>query len=473
MEETTNLLLYQRLAEAEQKGRFIDYKLDGWSVWPILRFRTWQELRNLPRANLEEFHISLLPRIITLALGDILSFSNLPRAEFVVLGSTRNVRSFGNSTKRDLYFDDLILRLGNVFKIDQFSYIGLVGCRKKSLIPGDVTSSLPWLLRQFASKTRLPRNVDIMANQYSRVLKLHLNIPNMTSRLVAHYLYKFIWEKRAYSWLFKRVQPSYLLLVDAYGNHGIVAAARETGVKVIELQHGAFDRYSPGYAWSVADKPYKEIMPLPNRVFVYGDYWRDELLALGFWQPEEVISVGSPQIDRYRNLSNNKRNLDNVCRIILTTQGIDIPQLVEFTLQLLNVADFSGLTVHIDIKLHPMESSKDNYVNLLGSRPNVRIILANEDPSTYDLLSQADLHLSIYSTCHYESLGLGVPTIILPFSGHNFVGHLHNSGYAYLVRDPKDVITYIKDNQRRDVPYEVSQRFFKRGALRNMLAILK
>ena len=56
--------------------------------------------------------------------------------------------------------------------------------------------------------------------------------------------------------LLKRIRPRILFVADP-GEYAIVAAAKELGVKVIELQHGINDRYHCGYAWTRYALPYK------------------------------------------------------------------------------------------------------------------------------------------------------------------------------------------------------------------------
>ncbi len=68
-------------------------------------------------------------------------------------------------------------------------------------------------------------------------------------------------------------------------------------------------------------------MPIPDRIFLYGAHWQEELAANGFWQ-EELRSVGSLRLDQYRDLkiAKDARN----CKIVLTTQGTDTERLLNF-----------------------------------------------------------------------------------------------------------------------------------------------
>jgi hypothetical protein len=94
--------------------------------------------------------------------------------------------------------------------------------------------------------------------------------------------------------------------------------------------------------------------------------------------------------------------------------------------------------------------------------------MANESPSTFELLRDADLHLSISSTCHYDALGLGVPTVILPFRTHEVVGNLVEAGHAERADSPADLLRIVLGGRGRRVPPEVGGYYYEPGSLENM-----
>jgi hypothetical protein len=112
--------------------------------------------------------------------------------------------------------------------------------------------------------------------------------------------------------------------------------------------------------------------------------------------------------------------------------------------------------------------NKESYRRTFGSNPNVQVILGFELPSTFDLLVRADFHMSIASAAHYDALGLGVPTIVLPLVGHELVQQLIDDGHAYLSKTPKDLLSYLLQSRGKSVPPELSAYYFKPGAIQNM-----
>jgi len=97
------------------------------------------------------------------------------------------------------------------------------------------------------------------------------------------------------------------------------------------------------------------------------------------------------------------------------------------------------------------------------------VISADQAPSTFELIAVSYLHASISSSCHYEALGLGVPTIVLPFPTYQGVDHLVKSGHAILVHSPRELLDVVRDGKNRRVPQTVSRYYFEHHALDNIL----
>jgi UDP-N-acetylglucosamine 2-epimerase len=126
------------------------------------------------------------------------------------------------------------------------------------------------------------------------------------------------------------------------------------------------------------------------------------------------------------------------------------------------------LAFQLYIKLHPAERTKEVYETVFNGDERVQILLSSESPSTFDLLSRAHLHLSISSTCHYEALGLGAPTVILPFPTHEDILPLHKAGYAFLAQTPQALLDIALEWQHLSISPEVGSFYFQTNTLANM-----
>jgi hypothetical protein len=89
-----------------------------------------------------------------------------------------------------------------------------------------------------------------------------------------------------------------------------------------------------------------------------------------------------------------------------------------------------------------------------------------------ELLAKADLHLSVSSACHFDAIGLGVPTAILALRNHETVMPLIDRGHAILAKSPKDLADIVTAVSELKVSSETSAFYFRPGALDNILAEL-
>jgi hypothetical protein len=144
-----------------------------------------------------------------------------------------------------------------------------------------------------------------------------------------------------------------------FGEHALVSVAKERGVPVVELQHGYLDQFGHhAYSWTSLARPFKPRMTVPDYFLLYGEHWRRELCRGGFWE-EELRVVGSPRIDNFR------REVEGVgegrLKVVVTTQGLDVPRLVEYLAAFLDGAE-GRIQLGLDIKLHPIyETDKRLY----------------------------------------------------------------------------------------------------------------
>jgi UDP-N-acetylglucosamine 2-epimerase len=281
-------------------------------------------------------------------------------------------------------------------------------------------------------------------------------------------LQRFFWTKKVYTWLLRYLRPDFVL-VPNISHFALVAAAKECRIKTIELQHGfVASRSHVSYSWGEHVVKYKSRLPLADRFFVYGTYWKEQLMQKGFWQEEELRIIGSFRIDNYRSIKQQRVKSDNMCTIVWTSQGIHTQDAIDFMVKFVALAH-KQVKYKLIVKLHPaLETNKTPYEVGLQPDDYIQIYLGNEEPTTFELIAQADMHISISSTCHYEALALGVPTIILPLPTHENVLHLYEDGHALLVRTPQELLDSVIHWKNYKVSPEISNYYFEPDALTNM-----
>lgn len=452
--------VHNALVSLETRHDLLRHQVDGWRVWPLLRFSVGMALQGLQFRWASGGWSSIgMTSVLKHAATDLWAVSRPPRARLAAAVYDSDLTSDPvNGRIKDIFFDDLLEAEGDWFKLEHLTNRHYAGARRRALHRSQATTTLPKLLSLLLARMGgIPE-----AGPCAESIAAALQVTGFDAATLSREFRKFAWRKRIYRSLLRRVQPRTLLVLAAFGEHALVAAARELGIRVVELQHGTLGRYHFGYSWTSDALPHKSSMPLPDRIFLYGDYWKRELEAGSFWN-DELRSVGSLRMDGF---ASGVRPKGSDLTLVVTTQGMESDRLIAFLKETLRLAADRD-PLRLRIRLHPNEGprTRDEVEAALGRRPDVEVLLPTDPPSTFELIAGADVHASIASTCHYEALGLGVPTIILPFANYETVLRLRESGHAFLARTPEELLHLVRELKGRPVPAGVRSTYFQPGAL--------
>ncbi|MGI8402130.1 MAG: hypothetical protein ACR2NS_11110, partial [Gemmatimonadaceae bacterium] len=342
-----------------------------------------------------------------------------------------------------------------------------VQARGRALIPSAATTTLTDLTSQFLAGRLnwLPSIPTTSRELYAAINAEFGNLFSETS--IRTVLANFFWQRKIWARILSRVGPETVLLAD-FGEYGLVAAAREKGIRVLELQHGIVDRHHPAYAWSHYATPHRKRMPIADHLLVYGDYWKQEISQSDFWS-DAVDVVGSGRIDRGRSIKRSSGA--GPYRLLVTADGIESVHTIRVIRELIQSSERYRLEVVI--KLHPVYSALDDEIRAaFEGETRVAVKGASEGDSTFRLLRRVDLHASIASASHYDALGLGTPTAIIGAGNYKMVSQLHESGHAALVFTGRELLDTLTRAREACVATEVSDFYFREGATTNILRIL-
>lgn len=460
----------QRLQQYEEEHDLLQYRLDGWCVWPIIRFGVARAIQNVPLDKTRPYFNK--KKLCAIVLEDLWGIMKLHHADYVVKTLSSARADIKDGLFEDVHFDQFLKTSSSFIKIESINNPLLFPRRREAVIQTNFTTTLPSILASRLAKIDCRESIQSLAQSISGEIENILGVNKFSPDVIAESLYNFYWLKKVYNYIFKRINPKYLLTANP-GEYPLIAAAKEINVKVIELQHGFLSRYYPAYSWATYAKPFKSNMPIPDLIFLYGEYWLEEMKSNGFWN-EELRAVGSVRLDQF--VTKEQKIKDDTCTILLTTQGTDTSRLILFIADFLQLAK-GKLKLNLYIKLHPnYDTSIDLYEAKFSSDKRVHIVSSTSPLTTFELMKMANLHCSIFSTCHYEALGLGIPTIVLPLAGYETVSDLFRGGFAYLAHSPRDMVEHVMKWKNLSVSSDVRERFFCPNALANIkkeLAIKK
>jgi hypothetical protein len=449
------------LQAIEARHNLLEHRLGGWSAWCILRFPLQMAL--VTPGTVPAARLSYRERL-ALSAADATRLIRPRRSRHVVKTYSSGLVEREGDRYKDIWFDDLIKEIGSVFKIEQVNSLMFLSRRARALVPSDVTTAGIELAASSLARVWQPSQVGEVARELFSVLEQEVGAGVISREWIALRLRLFVAQKVLYRQLFRWIEPRHLLVADP-GEHASVAAAKELGVRVVELQHGGTtDRFHSGYCWTDYAIPHRRTMPIPDRLFLYGQHTRREIDRHGFWGGS-IRVVGCPRVDQYRN----RRPVAEPAgpRLLLTT-GASVPEAISFMADFLAASrDIPGLELWV--KLHPIyERSPDAYLEAFRGDERVRVLSGSEDPSTFELLSRTSIHVSVSSSCHYDALGLGVPTVILPLPTHEIVLPLRQAGHALLAGSPTELADIVRGWRGLRVAPEVSGYYFRPDSIRNM-----
>ena len=456
---------HAKISEVEVRRALFDCTIDGWSVWPIFRKTVGDRLSPVfaPMSAASTDKKRLWP----LALRDAAGIQRLrPSAVLIKTYSSGLLDKTEGGQLRDIWFDDVIEAYGDAIKIEGVNNPAFIPLRAKALVPSVMTTAAAdvWISRAAARLNR-SREVNERAAELSALMSDEFDCRLSIGEIHA-VLANFSWQRRYYSLVLDRVKPRVVLTAD-FGEYALVAAAKKRGIPVLEMQHGISDRYHPAYAWSDHASRYRQRLPIADRILVFGDYWKNELSQTAFWNAA-IDVVGSTRLDRYRAVTRTSGK--GTFRLLVTVDGIEAAGTIRLLRELLEAAEAN---VEVVIKLHPVYSAFDGEIlNAFAGDSRVAVRGPSDGDSTFALLRTVDFHASIASASHYDALGLGTPTAILEIHGWKTVEHLEKAGHASRVSSGAEFFAALKRARESGVPREISDLYFRRGAVGNMMRVL-
>ena len=274
------------------------------------------------------------------------------------------------------------------------------------------------------------------------------------------HILNFTYDYRKYTELFKKRKPKMIFAVVAYENQAIVAAAKDLGITVVELQHGTITDYHMGYSYPEKTRLNGEIKYFPDKILTFGDYWINEDTCP--ISHENIIPIGFPYFEAQSKDFINIPANDN--QILFISQGVIGKYLSKLAYEIAGkLKDY-----RIIYKLHPGEYAtwKQNYPELLEASKNDNFeVIDNSEIPLYKLFAQSGYQVGAFSTAIYEGLMFNCKTFILDVPGVEYLSDLINRNYVFKITDASDLI----DNLEKFKPKDYDKNFFFKSLDKELL----
>ncbi|GAA1534055.1 hypothetical protein GCM10009741_40510 [Kribbella lupini] len=258
------------------------------------------------------------------------------------------------------------------------------------------------------------RSIDARTTTIANALEALTGVKVPIGALVAREIPKHLRLRTLYRALLRRHRIKTVYSVVSYFHQHITGAARDLGVPVIELQHGAISPYHLGYSYPgspvVADQP--------DELWCFGSYW-ETVAELPAGMSTAVI--GAP----FLPAADASLKVDD--QVLFLSQGTIGRELFDFAVT------FAGSRPELDVvyRLHPSEHLGD-YLLPVDSRLRVS---AGSAESTVELQRTAAYQVGVSTTALFEGMALGCKTAVAELPGHEYLQPVVDRGDALLVPD--------------------------------------
>ncbi|TWD81275.1 hypothetical protein FB561_2386 [Kribbella amoyensis] len=266
------------------------------------------------------------------------------------------------------------------------------------------------------------RSVDAKCATVADALEALTGVKVPIGALVAREIPKHVRLRTIYRALLRRHRIKTVYAVVAYFHQHLVGAARDLGIPVVELQHGAISPYHLGYSY-----PGRPAVPdQPDELWCFGSYWTT-VAELPAGMATRV--VGAPYLP--------PPGAKDPDRVVFLSQGTIGPSLLEFA------ADFAAARPELDVvfRLHPSEHPTD-YTVPAGSKLRIS---AGPSESTLDLQSTAAYQVGVSTTALFEGMATGCRTAVAELPGHEYLQPVVDRGDALLAADGASLAARLDD----------------------------
>ena len=219
--------------------------------------------------------------------------------------------------------------------------------------------------------------------------------------------------RRLFRRLFEKIRARILMVTYAPGRSGEIAAARELGIPVVELQHGMVSAHCPDYAWPASYRAMRAELAFPDRIWLFGPAFKRQIAQSGFWTDGEAVSVGAAAMDHYRPAAKNHIRRPGPLRLLFMTQATVRSAAIAFWTEFARTAAEGALEHEVVFKLHPEEGSQIDAYRVMAQEAEKRFRLLPLDANPFEAMLDADIVLAYNSMSLVEALALGRGAISL------------------------------------------------------------
>ncbi len=317
--------------------------------------------------------------------------------------------------------ENLILEPGRIFTKENGDVVSIYFDKIQKEIEGKYSTVLlrsnspiqcDYVLDQLiAANDSLDKNESRMllaVNEVAAKLKDSNWYTSSEKNYITSALHVFLDTYRTYYRLVKSSRVKRLYFIAHYHNEGIIAAMNDLNIEIIEIQHGLISKADLYYCYNPRFSRHLEHAFFPDKLVLFGDYWKNILVDAAEWRTQQLIIGGEYMANAQGKIVvAEKENLI----VVAAQKGMEreyLPLISALKNHLLNHPEWRAI-----IKLHPLEKHPHLYEQFVSSQ----ISIAEKGMDITKLFSRAKIQLSIYSTTIYDAIGYGLKNYCWLYDG--------------------------------------------------------
>lgn len=273
---------------------------------------------------------------------------------------------------------------------------------------GEVDLSSDYAIKQVKASVGaaiLDQNLTNMLAEAKIVVKRvqNLALAAEEKQYFASAMHVFIEEFAFYNTLFAGQKTKKCFFCTHYHREGLIAAAVANGIEIIELQHGLIAENDLYYVYPEYVTQATKHTLFPDKLLLFGEYWRQVLLRGSERKPEDCLAIG----DYSYSTERPETEKENV--IFIGAQKNMAQPYVDYVKSQLKRLETDYHDWRIKLKMHPLEKQ----VKLYQMIDHPQFELVGNDGDLHSLLAECRIQISIYSTTFFDSLGMNVVNLSL------------------------------------------------------------
>ena len=229
---------------------------------------------------------------------------------------------------------------------------------------------------------------------------------------------------------------------------GLIAAARERGITVIDVQHGKQGKFQAMYSgWDIQDETY---LMMPDLFWCWGKPSVSHILGSRTSRTSHrPILGGYPWLEYYREkimtasqFASTSSSLKRVLVTLQPTQGGNNEPLPDFIIEFLRTLPNN---IYFVFRCHPNHRNAPEYcTRRLVGIPSSLFEIDDGRPNLYEQIMNSTHHITAYSSCCYEASAFNIPTLLFgPDAESIYDSEIQNGEFEWTIGRSLDLKNWL------------------------------